>query len=100
METKFVDTSKGRGAEPQDDKKHDHDNHQKLVAVHLNEPPPKHIPAGEYTGRTLKLALGVPVEHKLEQVVHGKFDEVGNDEKIRIKGGEKFVSHCGQGQSS
>lgn len=60
----------------------------------------RHIRAGEYTGRTLKAALDVPSEHELEQVIKGEFKPVANDQKIRIQGGEKFVSHCGQGQSS
>lgn len=94
--------SKDRGNDPHhDDKKHGHDEHHtRFVEVELNEPPPKLIAAGDYTGKTLKIALGVPVDHQLDQVIRGKFDEVKNDEPIKIKGGEKFVSHCGQGQSS
>jgi hypothetical protein len=72
---------------------------RKLVKVELNGVP-KHIAGGEYTGRTLKLALGVPVEHELDEVVHGEFREIPNDKKVHVHGGEKFVSHCGQGQSS
>lgn len=60
----------------------------------------KRIARGEYTGRTLKLALGVPVEHELDQVIKHEFREIANDQKVHIHGGEKFVSHCGQGQSS
>lgn len=72
---------------------------RRIVVVELNGDP-RRIPAGHYTGRELKQALDVPIEHELDQVVDGKFDPVGNDEKVRIKGGEKFVAHCGQGQSS
>lgn len=93
-------TNDGAKVPHDDDKRHDHnDRHPKLVEVELNGAPTR-IPAGEYTGNTLKEALGVPPDHQLDQVTKGKFDEVKNDEKIRIKGGEKFVSHCGQGQSS
>ena len=71
-----MDEQKGQGAEPIDEKKHDHGNPPvKLVEVELNEPPPKRIPAGNYTGKTLKIALGVPVDHQLDQVIRGKFDE-------------------------
>jgi hypothetical protein len=71
----------------------------KLVEVELNGIP-KRIGRGEYTGRTLKLALGVPIEYELDEVVHGEFKEIANDQKVHVRGGEKFVSHCGQGQSS
>jgi hypothetical protein len=72
---------------------------QKLVEIELNGAP-KRIAGGEYTGRTLKLALGVPVEHELDQVVNHEFKPIGNDEGIHVHGGEKFVSHRGHGQSS
>ncbi len=77
----------------------DRSNDRRIVVVELNGES-RRIEAGEYKGRELKRALKVPVEHELDQVVDGKFDPVENDEKIRIKGGEKFVAHCGQGQSS
>jgi hypothetical protein len=70
-----------------------------LVEVELNGLPRK-IARGEYTGRTLKLALGVPVEHELDEVIKGEFRPIHNEDKVHIKGGEKFVSHCGQGRSS
>lgn len=73
--------------------------HPHLVEVELNGAH-KRIAGGEYTGRTLKLALGVPVEHELDQVIHHEFRPIANDERLNIHGGEKFVSHCGQGQSS
>jgi hypothetical protein len=75
------------------------EHERRLVEVELNGTP-KHIAGGEYTGRTLKLALGVPVEHELDEVVRGEFKEIANDKKVHVHGGEKFVSHCGQGQSS
>lgn len=77
----------------------DRGGERKLVEVELNGTP-KRIAGGEYTGRTLKLALGVPVEHELDEVIKGEFKEIANDKKVQIHGGEKFVSHCGQGQSS
>ena len=69
------------------------------VEVELNGTPHR-IRGGEYRGRALKIALGVPVDHELERVVDGEFRPVHNDEELRIHGGEKFVSHCGQGSSS
>ena len=72
---------------------------RKLVEVELNGTV-KCIAGGEYTGRTLKLALGVPVEHELDEVIGGEFKEIANDQRVHVMGGEKFVSHCGQGRSS
>jgi hypothetical protein len=72
---------------------------KKLVAVELNGSTLR-IERGQYTGRELKLALGVPSEHELDEVIKGEFRPVANDKKVHIQGGEKFVSHCGQGQSS
>jgi hypothetical protein len=72
---------------------------RKLVEVELNGVP-KRITHGDYIGRTLKLALGVPVEHELDEVIKGEFRPIANDQRVHINGGEKFVSHCGQGQSS
>jgi hypothetical protein len=76
-----------------------HDKAGELVEVELNGTP-RRIARGEYTGRTLKVALGVPVEHELDGVIRGEFKEIPNDKKVEVHGGEKFVSHCGQGQSS
>jgi hypothetical protein len=73
--------------------------HKKIVHIELNGGQ-REIPAGDYTGRTLKLLLGIQYEHELDQVIHHEFKPVANDQELRIKGGEKFVSHCGQGQSS
>jgi hypothetical protein len=71
----------------------------KQIEVELNGSPKK-IAGGEYTGRTLKVALGVPVEDELDRVVDHEFKEITNDQKVHVHAGEKFVSHRGQGQSS
>jgi hypothetical protein len=76
-----------------------HEKERDLVKVEINGTPTR-IERGVYTGKTLKVALGVPVEHELDEVVRGEFREIPNDKKVHIQGGEKFVSHCGQGQSS
>lgn len=69
------------------------------VEVELNGAP-RRIRSGEYRGSALKAALGVAPDHELELVVDGEFRTVHNDDEIRVHGGEKFVSHCGQGSSS
>jgi hypothetical protein len=70
-----------------------------LVEVELNGVPTQ-IARGHYSGRSLKAALGVPDAYELDEVKHGVFRPIGNDEKTHIEGGEKFVSQVGQGQSS
>jgi hypothetical protein len=72
---------------------------RELIEVELNGKP-KHIAGGDYTGRALKLALGVPVEYELDEVIRGEFKEIRNDEELKLHRGEKFVSHPGQGKSS
>lgn len=73
--------------------------HPNLVAVKVDGDP-RMIPPGDYTGASLKKVLNIPLEHVLELVRHHKFEPIDNGEKIKIKGGEEFVTHCGQGQSS
>lgn len=71
----------------------------RLVEVELNGVPTE-IARGQYSGRALKAALGVPEAYELDEVKHGEFRPIGNDDKTHIEGGEKFVSQVGQGQSS
>jgi hypothetical protein len=73
------------------------DRHQ--VMIELNDTT-KQIETGNYTGRSLRLALGVPLEYELEEVVLGEFKPIANEASIHIKGGEKFVSHVGHGRAS
>lgn len=70
-----------------------------FVKVELNGDPVS-LHRGNYTGARLKDALHVPREHVLEQVIDGEFNPVEDDTHLKIQGGEVFVSHCGQGQSS
>lgn len=84
---------KGEGAEGRGPRK-DH-----LVKVEINGKP-KEILRGDYTGATLKVALGVPPSDELDLIVKGEFRPIGDNQEIKIKGGEKFVSHVGQGASS
>jgi hypothetical protein len=61
----------------------------------------KEIPAGKYTGATLKQALGVPADYDLDQVLSGEFIEITDSATIVLeKGGEHFVSHARRGGSS
>jgi hypothetical protein len=69
------------------------------VTVELNGTA-RQIQAGTYTGRSLRLALAVPLEYELEEVVRGEFKPIANDATVHIKGGETFVSHVGHGRAS
>ena len=78
---------------------HEHP-HPKLIAVTIDTHR-KEIAAGEYTGATLKKALGVPTDYELDQVLSGEFIEITDETKIELeKGGEHFVSHVRRGGSS
>lgn len=74
-------------------------SHARLITVQLNGTSTE-IKAGPYKGSHLKRVLAVPQEHELDLVVSGEFRPIANDEHIDIRGGEVFVSHCGQGQSA
>jgi hypothetical protein len=76
----------------------DHLDHE-FVTVDLNGEK-RRVRKGEYTGRSLKAVLMVPSDHELDEVVKGEFRLIEDDSKVHIKGGEVFVSHCGQGGSS
>jgi hypothetical protein len=78
---------------------HDARDERHTVTIELNGAP-KQIQPGKYTGRSLRLALGVPLEYELEEVVHGEFKPIADDATVHIKGGETFVSHVGHGRAS
>ena len=68
-------------------------NHPKLIAVTIDTHR-REIPAGKYTGATLKQALGVPADYELNQVLNGEFVEITNDAHVTLeKSGEHFVAH-------
>ena len=72
----------------------------KLIAVTIDTHR-KEIPPGEYTGASLKVALGVPADYELDQVLNGEFIDITNSPRIVLeKGGEHFVSHVRRGGSS
>ncbi len=77
----------------------DHGNHAPIVTVTLNGAARK-LRSGRYTGRQLKDALDVPAQYELDQVVEKDFRPISDSDHLVIKGGECFVSHCGQGASS
>jgi hypothetical protein len=71
----------------------------KLVQVTIDTKP-KTIQAGTYTVNELKRALGVDTSRVLDEVVCGEFKELSDNGTVHVKGGEIFVSHVRQGQSS
>jgi hypothetical protein len=71
----------------------------KLVQVTIDNKP-KTIQAGTYTVSDLKRVLGVDPSRVLDEVVVGEFKELPDNGTVHVKGGEIFVSHVRQGQSS
>lgn len=71
----------------------------KLVQVTVDGKP-KTIQAGTYTVAELKRVLGVDPSRVLDEVICGEFKELPDNGAVHIKGGEVFVSHVRQGQSS
>lgn len=71
----------------------------KLVQVTIDG---KHktIQAGTYPVAELKQVLGVDPSRVLDEVIGGEFKELPDNGTVHIKGGEIFVSHVRQGQSS
>ena len=71
----------------------------KLVQVTIDG---KHktIQAGTYSVAELKRFLGVDPSRVLDEVIGGEFKELPDNGTVHIKGGEIFVSHVRQGQSS
>ncbi len=48
----------------------------------------------------LKSIGGIPAAYELEEIVDGKLVPLGDDHRVTIKGGEKFVGHPRAGASS
>ena len=60
----------------------------------------REIKRGDYVVSALKHRLDVPADYELDIVVNGLFDPLADDSKIKIVGGEIFVSHVRRGASS
>jgi len=71
----------------------------KLVDVTIDNKP-KTIQAGTYTVTQLKEVLKVDPNRVLDEVISGEFKELPDNGTVHVKGGEIFVSHVRQGQSS
>jgi hypothetical protein len=59
------------------------------------------VKRGTYTGAQLCAIFGVPVQYILDLVKpNGDFEEIGQDQPLRVKDGMHFVSHPPRGHSS
>jgi len=59
------------------------------------------VKRGTYTGAQLCAIFGVPAQYILDLVKpNGDFDEIGQDQPLRVKDGMHFVSHPPRGHSS
>jgi hypothetical protein len=76
-----------------------HHEHSTEVAVTVDG---KHIKVAEgtYLVSDFKTKVGVDPNRELDEVVHGEFKPLKDDQHVHIKGGEVFVSHARQGGSS
>lgn len=55
---------------------------------------------GSKTVAELKQLAGIPPSYELEEIVDGKLVPLNDDQRVVIKGGERFVSHPRAGASS
>jgi hypothetical protein len=73
---------------------------QDLVTIEVNQEP-KRVRPGCWVVAALKAAVGVPPAKVLAEIKpDGTFDNLSDDARIDIKGGEKFISHARRGGSS
>jgi len=61
---------------------------------------PKQVRPGRYLVSVFKKAVGVDPSYELEELINGRLVPLADDAKIRIKGGESFISHVRGGASS
>jgi hypothetical protein len=55
---------------------------------------------GSQTVAELKQLAGIPAAYELEEIVDGKLVPLNDNQRVVIKGGERFVSHPRAGASS
>ena len=73
---------------------------KRTVTVYYKDDPFE-LERGVYTGAQLAAIFQVPAGYILDLVQDdGAFDEIGPDERIRVREGRHFVSHPPHGQSS
>lgn len=78
-----------------------HPEHGHGPFVHINvDDDQREIKRGHYEISALKHELGVPPDYEFDLVVNGVFEPLADDVKIKIAGGEVFISHVRRGGSS
>lgn len=60
----------------------------------------RQLEKGNYEVSWLKQKFEVPADYELDQVIDGNFEPLKDDQKVKIHGGEVFVSHVRGGGSS
>lgn len=60
----------------------------------------KEMERGSYLVSELKGLLGVPADYELDEVKHGQFKPLDDNQHTHIEGGEVFVSHVRRGGAS
>jgi len=74
-------------------------DHGPFVTIEVDNVPVQ-IHRGHHTVAEIKTAGHVPLAYDLEQIVHGKLIPLPDDGSVTIKGGESFVGHPKDNQSS
>ena len=73
--------------------------HGHLVSVTIDGTK-KDIQAKDYAVPALKTALGVPADKDLDEIINGVITPLPDNGRVKVKGGEQFVSHARTGGSS
>lgn len=73
--------------------------HGPIVTIKVDNKP-VHIHRGHTTVAEIKEAGNVPLAYDLNQIVAGKLIPLPDDGSVTIKGGEEFISHPKDSQSS
>lgn len=77
---------------------HDHDDKRKVkVKVDKHD---YEVRTGEYVVSDFKALVGVDAAKELDEIIKGTLTPLADDAIIKIKGGEKFISHVRAGSSS
>lgn len=93
MSTSDAEKNDGHG------KDHDDKEHGNIVSVTVDGVE-KLVRRGNYVVSEFKATVGVDAALALDEVIGGQFKELSDDAKLKIKGGEVFISHARSGASS
>jgi hypothetical protein len=88
------------GIHPAEDREHkeeDHGPHKIKVIVDGKE---REVRPGSYLVSEFKQVIQIDSSYELDQVINGELVPLSDDSRIKIKGGEIFISHVRSGGAS